>query len=103
MEAFQYVALGLFAVLFITICGYELYQSQKEAFHLDNPLCKLVVVLECNNGNRRVDTIQITDQDHAQQVLNEYMFHMIKQARVFDPVTGTIVAKMDKNGRLLGV
>lgn len=103
MDNFQYVALGLLSFLFIAICAYELHQSQKEAFHLDNPLCKLVVVLECHNGNRRVDTIHITDQNHAQQVLNEYLFHMIKQARVFDPVTGHSVARMDKYGRLVGV
>lgn len=102
METINYVTLGLLAVLFIAFCGYELYKSQKDSVPMASPLCKLTVVLECHNGNSRVDTMSIVDQDHAQQVLNEYMFHMIKSAKVTDPLTGEVLARMDKNGRLKG-
>ena len=103
MENFQYVALGLLSVLFIAICAHELYQSQKEAVQMDETLCSMTVVLELHDGSRKVETHYIEDQDQAQQLLNEYMFHMIVSAVVRDPIDKKVIARMDKNGRLLGV
>ena len=103
MDNFQYVALGLLSFLFIAICAYELYQSQKEAVPLAETLCSMTVVLKLHDGSRRVDTFHIEDQDHAQGLLNVYMFHMIVSAVVRDPIDKKIIARMDKNGRLLGV
>lgn len=47
--------------------------------------------------------IPIYSQEHAQNVLNSYVFHRIASATVWDPLELCIVARMDSNGRLLGV
>lgn len=103
METLQYVALAVFAIMFIAICGYELHQSQKDSVQMGETLCSMTVVLELPDGVRKVESHYIKDQEHAQQLLNMYMFHMIVSAVVRDPADKKIIARMDKNGRLLGV
>lgn len=97
-----YFAAGFMLCFIIQMIGYAIYVSQRDAESLDTRL-KLNVYHFTATGEYKVDAMPIRDQDDAQQKLNCYMFSAIRSAHVSDPVTGQIIAKMDKNGRLVGV
>ena len=97
-----YFAAGYALCLAIHCIGYAVYCSQKCAEDVDTSI-KLNVYTFKEDGSYRSHVIPVRDQDDAQLRLNEFTFHYIRSAHVSDPLTGKVLAKMDRTGRLVGV
>lgn len=98
-----FFAAGFMVCLAIQIIGYAVYESQKSAEEVDMRLLLIIHTVSKEEGANCVK-IRVTDQDHAQQELNQYMFHLIQSAIVRNPADhNRIIAKMDTSGRLIGV
>lgn len=97
-----FFAAGYMLCLIIQMIGYAVYVSQKSAEDTDMRL--LLIIHTIVDGSINCVKVRVSDQDHAQQELNKYMFHMIESAIVRDPTNhNRIIAKMDSTGRLIGV
>lgn len=98
-----YFAAGFLLCFIIQMIGYAIYVSQKQAEDLDMRLVLIInTILE--DGEHSYVKFRVNDQHEAQQELNKYMFHMLDSAVVRDPANhNRIIAKMDANGRLIGV
>lgn len=97
-----FFAAGFMLCFIIQMIGYAVYCSQRDAEDVDMRL--LLIIHTIVDGSLNCVKVRVTDQAHAQQELNKYMFHMIESAIVRNPKChNRIVAKMDASGRLMGV